>query len=218
MAVTTRASVRRHAASASSQLSRQKSTSAPSSVDQPETRRCRRSRSSDNQHRINRDAPSDAQHSDQPASKILIGGTDLTWQQQELLQRTTVRSSRRRSESRTPNSRRSSLSTTLPVLRVTNDCQLVLADESRAPKKFHRSRRSLASLHSPSNSQPDLSCTSDAKKRRRSSDQSTDLSTNLTPSQAYAEPSCFRAPMPQSLPLPCFTKSIRAVATVARIS
>ena len=182
------------------------------------SRRCRRSRSSDNQHRINRDAPSDAQHSDQPASKILIGGTDLTWQQQELLQRTTVRSSRRRSESRTPNSRRSSLSTTLPVLRVTNDCQLVLADESRAPKKFHRSRRSLASLHSPSNSQPDLSCTSDAKKRRRSSDQSTDLSTNLTPSQAYAEPSCFRAPMPQSLPLPCFTKSIRAVATVARIS
>lgn len=205
--VSTRSSVRRHSASALARASTSKSIAVPPPTDQPaRVRQNKRRRSSSDQHPIiKRDATADAHPRLQSTHSINSGRADLTWQQRELLHQ-------QRSKSRSrQNSKAASSSTNLPVLRVTSDCQIVLATESEAPKMSHERKRvplHQSSLRRPLSDQPD---SSKAKRRRTSGRLNALRSTSATP-EAYAEPSCFRAPVPQALPMPLFSKSIKSVA------
>lgn len=197
MVMATRASVRRNRASPPTNHSGGAPTNTRLPNNQPNNtlRQWKRSRSSAVSLSV---GSSDAQARDGQAS------SNLTWQQQELL--------------RHPKATRSvfkaaPLSAGLPILRVTRDCEFVLAVASEAPKQSGKARRSLPTPPSLFKASKRLSCSSGSAKRCRSSDRFTGLRPpTANPPQAYAEPSCFRAPMPQSLPPPCFSKSINSIA------
>ncbi|GAC96915.1 hypothetical protein PHSY_004499 [Pseudozyma hubeiensis SY62] len=205
--VSTRSSMRRHSASAPARASTSKSNDAQSLTHQPgRTRQGKRRQSSSDQHDITkRDGTSDAHPSRHSTHSIGSGRADLTWQQRELLHQ-------QRSKSRSRQNSKAALSSSnLPTLRVTSDCQIVLAAESEAPEMSHERNRvplNQRSLQRPRSDQPDPS---KAKRHRTSGRLNTLRSTSATP-EAYAEPSCFRAPVPQALPMPFFSKSTKSVA------
>lgn len=154
-----------------------------------------------------------------------IDGVDLTWQQRELL-RNQHSSSRRRSFSAVTYDSVSHQEPNLPALRVTSQGELVLAITSERPRR-KTARRSLPNqhtlqavpkgLHSSYNDpSPDHTLTSTIKRNYSSSASETKPRCSGRPfarqGEAYAEPSCFRAPPPQSLPSPCFPRSLRKAA------
>ena len=130
--------------------------------------------------------------------------TDLTWQQLELLRQHRV-GSHRRSRSAV-----SAQPTSLPALRFTTQGEIVVAAASADPLERPKARRSLPSHTSKSNR---ASSTSDAepKPRRRSAGP---CASPAAQGQAYAEPSCFRAPLPETLPLPGFARSVKSLPDV----
>lgn len=187
MVVTTRASVGRCSTSPLPSQSRGKTTETRPISEEPQTLRSKkRSRKSLDQ------LPLRPLNIGRSEAQSLVGRAELTWQQQELLN--PLRSRQHRRTRSTASNANTPLSSTanLPVLRVTSDLQIVSAAATELPRPSRRARRSLPSPRSiPQTHVP--------------------RSTNNA-SKLYAEPSCFRAPLPQSLPLPCFTKSIKSVA------
>ncbi|SPO22351.1 uncharacterized protein UTRI_01029 [Ustilago trichophora] len=219
MVVATRASVRRRSTGQDCKPlsnSKRQSTLSRLPLDQSErSQKRRRTRSSGPLSPI-KDGAGSTQCSLPPDS--VDQGTELTWQQQELLRQSSIKS-HRRSRSTT-----SCQPTILPILRVTAQGEIVVASTSEAIRKARPSLPSpQTSNHTPADlrqrhSNPNLGRhTSNSASKARLGSAGQSASATLA---AYAEPSCFRSPLPESLPLPCFSRPVKSqsVATTAQLA
>ncbi|SPO21543.1 uncharacterized protein UTRI_01029_B [Ustilago trichophora] len=219
MVVATRASVRRRNTDKSYESlsnTKRSSTASRSPSDPPERSQKRRRRRSSTPLDSIKDESSSAQCS---LSTDSVGrGIDLTWQQQELLLQSSIKS-HRRSKSTLP-----SQPTILPILRVTAKGEIVVATACDASRK---SRRSLPSPQTLNHTQADLRARrSTPTIAQQASDTASKAKCRLKRQSAsatlaaYAEPSCFRSPLPESLPLPCFSRPVKSqtAATTAQFA
>lgn len=138
-----------------------------------------------------------------PTSHAGRGMTDLTWQQHDLL-----RQHRSRTHRRTKSAAAASTHVpSLPPLRVTSQGEIVIPPTATAAAaeaiRKRKARRSLPSPHSL-NKKFETALTT--------SHPSAVPNCPTSHSQAYAGPSFFRSPLPQSLPTPCFPRSTSVIA------
>lgn len=195
----TRASSRRHSASMSPRSGRNITETRPKSEEPQTFRSKKRSRPSLGQHPTKVPQQglgrSDAQRCDRTTLNIAVSKTELTWQQRELLKQSSSRQHRRSRSAASNGGVSNTCTSSLPILRVTSDLEIVAAGPTDLlPRSSRRARSSLPGPHSMP--KPQVS------------------RTDNHPPKLYAEPSCFRAPLPQSLPLPCFAKPIKSITAV----